>query len=155
MHRRSHSERGQNLVEFALLTPFVIAFLAIIVMVGLALHGRASLQQAVREGARQAAVGASLTDVQDLAAANAPNHLEPADIHWCHPVGATSGTQGKVGDPVRVYIEIDGEEGFPFKIVPTTGILAAIGVSPITVQMEPRGTARLEKSVTSPVNCPT
>ncbi len=148
----ARSERGQNLIEFALLAPFVIAFIAIIVVLGLALNTRSSLQQAVREGARQASVGKSLTDVQNLASGNAPEVLSPSEVQWCHPMG-TGGTQGKVGDPVRVYVVEGGTEGIEYTLVSAGGIFSALGVPPLTVRMGPRATARLEKSVSIPVDC--
>jgi hypothetical protein len=149
---RGAMERGQGLMEFALLTPVVILFVAAIFIVALALNARSSLQQGVREGARQAAVGASLSQVQNLAAGNATEYIDPADVLWCHPVGP-NGTQGKVGDPVRVYVYKSGDEGYPFALVPSGGILDAF-TDPLTVRMSPRATARLEKSVAAPVDCP-
>jgi hypothetical protein len=152
--RTGAGERGQNLIEFALMFPLVLLFIGVIIVFGLLLHTRSNLQQAVREGARQAAVGRSLTDVQNLAAGNSNSTLDPADVLWCHPID-TDGTQGKVGDPVRVYIFRDGAEGYPYDIVPSGGTFDAVfGASAATVRMSPRATARLEKSVTAPVNCP-
>lgn len=147
------TERGQNLIEFALLAPAVLVFIGIIVVIGLALNTRSSLQQAVREGARQASVGATLSDVQNLAAGNAPDVLIPADVRVCHPVGP-SGTKGQVGDPVRVYLYKSGAEGYPYRLVSSGEILSAAGVPNLTVRMSPRATARLEKSVATPVDCP-
>lgn len=144
------AERGQNLIEFALLTPAVLVFIAAIVIFGLALNTRSSLQQAVREGARQASVGATLAEVQSLAAGNAPDTLTPTEIQWCHPAGPT-GTHGRVGDPVQIYIidSGDGLKGHPFPLVPTNGIFASFGLSDVTVRLSPVATARLEKSVPS------
>jgi TadE-like protein len=146
-------ERAQALIEFALLSPLAIMFIAAIVVFGLALNTRSSLQQAVREGARQASVGATLAQVQDLAAGNAPDALVPADVLVCHPVG-TSGTQGQIGDPVRVYIYKGGAEGYPYTLVSVGGIFNALGLGSLAVRMSPRATARLEKSVLTPVDCP-
>ena len=136
-----------------MLAPFVIMFIAIIVVIGLALNTRSSLQQAVREGARQTSVGATLSAVQDLAAGNAPDALASADVLVCHPVG-TSGTKGQVGDPVRVYLYKSGAEGYPYTLVSVGGIFSALGAPSLTVRMSPRATARLERSVGSPVDCP-
>ena len=146
------SERGQNLIEFAMLTPFVIVLIAAIVIFGLALNTRSSLQQGVREAARQIAVGVPVPTAQALAAGNAPDVLTPADVLVCYP--DNNGSKGQTGDPVRVYIYKDGAEGYPYTLVPATGIFSALGASSLTVRMSPRATARLEKSVTSPVDCP-
>lgn len=155
--RISETERGQNLVEFALLTPFVIIFIGAIVVFGIALNTRSSLQQGVREGARQAAVGASLAEVQNIAAGNAREVIDPADVAWCHPPGPTSpATQGRIGDPVRVYIYKDGAEGYPYEVAPSGGVLTMFGFSRPAIRMSPIATARLETSVSagSIVNCP-
>jgi len=92
-----------------------------------------------------------LPTAQAIAAGNDPD-LDPADIRVCHPVNGTS--QGKVGDPVRVYIFKDGAEGYPFTFVKSGGILKVLSVPDLTVRLAVRATARLEKSVASPVNCP-
>ena len=152
----SEGERGQNLVEFALMFPLVLLFIAIIIVFGLMLHTRSNLQQAVREGARQAAVGRSLTEVQNLAAGNSNSTLNPLDIQWCHPLDI-DGTQGKVGDPVRIYILPQGEseEGYPYKLVATGGTFNTVfGAGALTVRMAPVATARLEKSISFPEPCP-
>lgn len=148
----ARGQRGQNLLEFALLSPFVVVFIGGIVIFGLAMNTRASLQQAVREGARQISVGRTLAEAQNIAAGNAPDVLHPADIRVCYPMNGTS--QGQVGDPVRVYIYRSGAEGYPFTIAPTSGVLNAIGIRNLVVRMSPRATARLEKSVSSPNSCP-
>jgi hypothetical protein len=150
---RHRHDKGQNLVEFALLFPFVLLFLGAIIMIALTLHARSNLQQAVREGARQAAVGKTLTEVQNLAAGNAPDTLDPEDVRWCHPTGAESNTRGHVGDPVTVYIwdENDGvpaPEGYDQTLVPASGSLFnSMGMDEFKIRMKPRATSRLEKSV--------
>lgn len=141
------AERGQNLIEFALMFPAILLFIGVIVVFGLMLHTRSNLQQAVREGARQAAVGASLAQVQTLAAGNANETIVPADIRWCFPNGT-----GKVGDPVKVYIYKSGAAGYPYQLVPTGGTFDAVfGASALTVRMGPTATTRLEHSVTASV----
>jgi hypothetical protein len=141
------NERGQNLIEFALLFPIVLLFIGLIVVFGLLLHTRSNLQEAVREGARQAAVGKSLNEVQDLAAGNSNSTLDPSDIKWCFPDGT-----GGVGDPVQVYIYNDGDEGYPYEIVPDGGTFDVVfGASAFTIRMDPRATSRLEKSVPASV----
>jgi len=136
-------EGGQNLVEFALMFPAVLLFLGVIIVFALMLHTRSNLQQAVREGARQAAVGASLTEVRDLAAGNANDTLDPADVRWCFPDGT-----GHVGDRVQVYIYKDGGEGYPYDLVATGGTFNALfGAGALTVRMSPKATTRLEHSV--------
>jgi len=57
--------RGQTLVEFALVLPIIVILLFGIIDFGLMLNHRITLQHAVREGARYAAVHDGCTDIQD------------------------------------------------------------------------------------------
>ena len=130
----------------------LILLIGAIIMIALGLHTRSNLQQAVREGARQAAVGKSLSDVQDLAAGNSGGSLDSDEVDWCLPAGSS----GSVGDEIRVYIDEggDGSEGYAFVLIPAgNGIFSAMGVNPLSVNMAPRATARLEKSVSGIPAC--
>ena len=120
------AEGGQTLVEFAFIMPMLILLIGTIIMIALGLHTRSNLQQAVREGARQAAVGKSLSDVQDLAAGNSGGSLDSDEVDWCLPAGSS----GSVGDEIRVYIDEggDGSEGYAFVLIPAgNGIFSAMG----------------------------
>jgi hypothetical protein len=149
-------QRGQNLIEFAMLMPFVIVILAVIVMIGLGLHSRSNLQQAMREGARQAAVvGVGGSDppqaVYESAVGNSGGDLENDEIKWCRP-GATT----NVGDQIRVFIDEgdNGSEGYSFTLIPIGGIFSTFGFgSDVDVTMKPRATARLEKSISGVPAC--
>jgi hypothetical protein len=55
------SPKGQNIVEFALLTPIVILLMVAIIDFGMAMNRRIVLQHAAREGARMAAVSDNYT----------------------------------------------------------------------------------------------
>lgn len=153
-HRR---ERGQNLIEFAVVAPFVLLFIGAIVVFGLAMNARSTTQHAVREGARVAAVGAPLSEVRSIAAGNAPDRVDMDDVMWCHPGSGSS--RGEVGSQVVVYLDEttgDAKFGVPFTLVATGGMFKIFGVGDRTVQLNPRATARLEKSVPDAwlVNCP-
>jgi hypothetical protein len=146
------AEQGQNLLEFSMLMPVIVVIIGLMVILGLALNTRSSVQQAVREAARQVSVGVPVPTAQALAAGNAPDVLSPGDVRFCYPMNGTS--QGKVGDPVRAYLHTGGSEGYKYTIVKSGGILKALNLPNLTVTMSPRATARLEKSVSSPNNCP-
>jgi Flp pilus assembly protein TadG len=145
--RTTRNERAQNLIEFAMLLPIVLVFIFALVMFGIALNTRSNLQQAVREGARQAAVGSTFAQVQAQAAGNASESIVANEVRWCLPAGST----GKVGDTVRVYIDEgnNGSEGFNFTFVPADGLFSMFSVGSFGVNMKPRGTARLEKNRTA------
>jgi hypothetical protein len=146
------------LIEFAFVAPFVLLFVAAIIIFGLAMNARSTTQHAVREGARTAAVGAPLAEVRSITAGNAPDRVDEDDVMWCHPGSGSS--RGKVGSQVVVYLDEDGpagtELGVPFTLVATGGVFKIFGVDDRTVQLNPRATSRLEKSVPDEwlVTCP-
>lgn len=146
--RNVNSERGQNLIEFAIVAPFVLLFIAAIVVFGLAMNARSTTQHAVREGARTAAVGATLDEVKSITAGNAPERVDEEDVLWCHP--GSDSSRGEAGAQVVVYLDEDAagpKLGVPFTLAATGGIFSIFGVGDLTVQLNPRATARLEKSV--------
>jgi Flp pilus assembly protein TadG len=57
MHARRRRERGQSLVEFALIIPIFIILVFGIIDFGMGLRAYITVTQATREGARYAAVG--------------------------------------------------------------------------------------------------
>ena len=61
---RRRDEAGQSLVEFAMVVPLLLLIVFAIVDFGRILQGHVSLTNAVREGARAGAVGASSGTVQ-------------------------------------------------------------------------------------------
>jgi hypothetical protein len=130
----------------------ILAFIAAIIVFGLAMNTRASLQQAVREGARQASVGKTIADVQNLAAGNAPDVIGASNVKVCHPTG--SGLQGDVGSPVEVSIVQGGTAGYKYKLSESTGIFGGLfGLGDITITMDPKATARLETMAFPVVAC--
>jgi hypothetical protein len=140
--RRLCGERGQNLIEFAIVAPFVLLFIGAIVIFGLAMNARSSTQHAVREGARTAAVGGTLPQVREITAANAPERVDPDDVFWCHPDPPGPGAAGTVGAQVVVYLAATG------------GIFSIFGVGDVKVFLNPRATARLEKTVKDTAESP-
>jgi hypothetical protein len=147
----ARAESGQNLVEFAFISPLLILMIGAIIMVALGLHTRSNLQQAVREAARQVAVG-NTANADDIGSGNSGGTLSASEIKWCRPPGSN----GQVGDEVRAYVDETGggTEGYSYTIIPSTGIFQAMGVNSLSVTMSPRATARLEKSLPGLPACP-
>jgi len=69
------SARGQTIVEFALIAPVFFILLFGIIDFGLMLNHRITLEHAVREGARYAAVHDGCTDIQDRTKDRAGNAI--------------------------------------------------------------------------------
>ncbi len=58
-------ERGQALIEFVFMMPFVLLFMLIIIDFGIGLNHRVVVTGAAREGARYGATGASSDEIKD------------------------------------------------------------------------------------------
>ena len=58
------SERGQALVEFALLAPILVLLVLGIIQFGIIFYGQVTITAAAREGARMASVGKPDTDIE-------------------------------------------------------------------------------------------
>lgn len=140
---RARSERGQALIEFALLLPILLIFMLTVLDFGLALDRREVIQHAVREGARQAAVGVDEADVIDVVVAQSQGVLEADDVTICYVDGPTGAPAGFAGSDVRVSAI------FLYNFTLGSGeLLDAIGIDPdsLAIEMTPSGEARLETS---------
>lgn len=102
------SQRGQNLVEFALLAPLMFVFLFGIVDFGMALNQRITIQHAVREGARYGAVHVGCEDIQARTQGRAPGAISSADDVGVH----YSVQPAAVGDSITVSAPFKYD--FPF-----------------------------------------
>jgi hypothetical protein len=144
------SERGQTLIEFAFVMPIIFVFIVLLVDFGIAIDRREVLQHAVREGARNAAVGNDVTTVQDYTSAQSETVLAPADVSVCYVDNDGDGVAGNIGDNVRV------SAAFTYKFsVGSFELLSAFGVpqSSMSIPMTPSADMRLEKSVAGGVTC--
>jgi len=135
---RNGSSRGQTLIEFALVAPIIFLLLFGIVDFGLALDRRITLQHAVREGARYAAVHDGCTDIQDRTKERAGKVISNRDM-----VGVTyEHNPAAAGDTVTVTAPFHYD--FP--------LMSRFGVGTINVDVS--GSARLEMAVPSAEGCP-
>jgi Flp pilus assembly protein TadG len=101
-HRRPiSSEQGQTAVEFALVAPFIVALLLLVIQFGVAFHNYVTITDAARAGARKAIVarfGSGNFDdatqaVKDSAGALDQTTLEqPGMIDISDPAGMTPGS---------------------------------------------------------------
>jgi Flp pilus assembly protein TadG len=77
------SERGQSMTEFALVMPLLVVILFSIIQFGIAFNHYLSLTDAVRAGARKAAVARHLSDPEDATVTSvraAATDLKEADL---------------------------------------------------------------------------
>jgi Flp pilus assembly protein TadG len=103
MTRRHHisSEQGQTAVEFALVVPFIVALLLLVIQFGVTFHNYVTITDAARAGARKAIVArfgnANFDDakqaVKDSAGAlNQTTLSQPGMIDISDPDGMTPGS---------------------------------------------------------------
>ena len=121
-------EKGQNLVEFAMVLPIFLILVFSIVDFGMGFHAWITVTNAAREGARVGAVGADSATIQARVADTASS-LTEGDL-----VVTVVNAQGGSGEAVSVDVEYDYE-----LITPLSGILGIIGGgfgSPITFHSE-------------------
>jgi Flp pilus assembly protein TadG len=77
------SERGQSMTEFALVLPVLVLILFSIIQFGIAFNNYITLTDAVRAGARKAAVARHLSDPEGATVTSlraAAKGLKPADL---------------------------------------------------------------------------
>lgn len=108
------NEKGQSLVEFALLLPILLLILMGIIQFGIIFNGQVTVTSAAREGARLAVVGADDEQVKDrveeAAVALLLNIDRDDDIEINRAVD---------GDEGKLSVKVDGEVDI---IVPLLGM---------------------------------
>jgi len=147
------NQRGQSLLEFALIAPFVLFFLLALVDFGIAIDRRIVLDHAVREGARYASVGgqaltsgtpANASDVKTYTSAQAQGVVGGSAVGVCY-LDDNGGGFG-LGDTVKVTAN------YTYNFV--TGFSAIIpGISP-SISMNASASARAEYAIAGPALCP-
>jgi Flp pilus assembly protein TadG len=145
-------DRGQALIEFAFVAPLFLVLLLTILDFGIALDRREVIQHAVREGARQGAVGASESEITTITVNQSQGRFAAGDVTVCYVDGdGGSPPAGTVGSNVRVSGTYDYELFFG-----TDGLFEWLGVDPsaFTVNMTPSAEARLEQSLAGVTECP-
>ncbi len=147
-------ERGQAMVEFALVAPVFLLLVAGIIQFGVGLNYWLDLQRIANQGARWAAVNCGNTgggfnpcsptlkdylEQEELSAGN------DASAFICYEAVTGPGGTATIGDPVTVELTT------PFTFVPIVGLG--------TIDLKARTTMRLEQRPTNPgllsvIECP-
>jgi Flp pilus assembly protein TadG len=125
---RRDGEKGQNLVEFAMVVPIFLILVFSIVDFGMGFHAWITVTNAAREGARVGAVGADTATIEARVVDTASSLVgEELDI-------TVVNAQGTPGDAVSVDVQYDYE-----LITPLANLLGIFGGglgSPITFHSE-------------------
>ena len=138
-------ERGQALIEAMFVIPFVLALILLILDFGIALDRREVMVHAVREGARAAASGASVSQVKAAAVDQSEGNLKAFDVSVCYRDDNLNGYLGDVNDSVEVTIS--------HKYQLLVGGISWIGV-PTQLDISPTAKAPLLNPVTGATACP-
>ncbi len=125
---RRDGEKGQNLVEFAMVVPIFLILVFSIVDFGMGFHAWITVTNAAREGARIGAVGADAATIEarvvDTASSLAADDIDVTVVN----------AQGAPGEAVSVNVEYDYE-----LITPLANLLGIFGgglAPPITFHSE-------------------
>jgi Flp pilus assembly protein TadG len=141
LSRRLRGQRGQVLIEFALLAPLIFVFLFAIVDFGIALDRRITLQHAVREGARAAAVEVDPLVAQQATAAQAQGLIDETDVEVCYVDEDGSG-QPDALEHVKVSTSFTYQLTIPFgQLMGAFGIDVGGGI-----EMTPDATSAFENT---------
>jgi Flp pilus assembly protein TadG len=132
--RRRRRERGQALVEFALVVPIFLILVLGIVDFGWALRSWITVTNSAREGARLGAVGATCDDIKQRAVDTSAGLLTLSDV-------TAQNCQGDPGTSVVVTVTHD----YSF-ITPLGGLLTTFtgGTLPSTITMTSSSDMRIE-----------
>lgn len=120
-HMPRKTQRGQSLVEFALVLPIFLVVVFAIVDFGMGLRGWITITNAAREGARVGAVYAEPGTAGTLASPASCATVDPADestiagrscstaagLPRANLAVGVEGAGGDTGDPVRVKMTYD------------------------------------------------
>jgi Flp pilus assembly protein TadG len=140
MMRRRREQGGQSILEFVVIFPILMLFLFSFVDVGVAMSRRATLNHAVREGARYAATldnsdGGDF--VRNRTSAQSQNLVPAGDVTICYEDTNGSGDVDR-GDAVDVTAP------YIYKPFILRVALGWFGVGFADVDMSATGSARME-----------
>jgi Flp pilus assembly protein TadG len=123
--RRIASEDGQTLVEFALVAPFLVAFLLAIIQFGIAFNNYVTLTDAARAGARKAVVarfGPGSFDDAKQAVLDAAGSLDQSKLNQPGAIDVSDPSGMSSGSLVTVTVK------YPYTIdIPLLGIPVSSG----------------------------
>lgn len=139
---RSRRERGQALIELALVLPLIVVFILTLVDFGIAIDRREVLQHAVYEGSRRGIVGTTIDEIKTRTIAQSQGLLAAADITVCY-IDSDGNGDVNAGDDVRVAANYD----YNFS-VGGGEILTAFGVPVPSIALTPSADSRLANGPT-------
>ncbi len=151
----TEKERGQALIEFAFIVPFLLALLLLILDFGVAIDRRQVIQHAVREGARQGAIGAGEAQIRTIVSEQSQGVLEPNNVDVpivCYVDSDGDPTSNPTaGSSVRVGASYDYQLFFGVELLDWFGVTDD---DDFTITLDPDAEARMETSLAGVTPCP-
>ncbi|HEY7465476.1 MAG TPA: TadE/TadG family type IV pilus assembly protein [Dehalococcoidia bacterium] len=115
---RRHGQRGQSLLEFALVLPIFLLFVMGTVDFGWALRNYITATNAAREGARYGVTGAISNDIKSRVVARSSGLLQTSDVKVCRGTTCDSGLSNTDSSTVIV------KATYTYKFITPLGSLA-------------------------------
>lgn len=141
-------QRAQTVLEFALIAPIAFVLLFGIIDFGIAFSHRVTIEHAVREGARYAAVNADPDAIRERTSAQSRGLVDASVVEVCYEPGPkNTGTLGFPGD----YVKVTAPATYGLTIIGRG--LELIGGSVGPINLTTHGDARLELRVSNAEPC--
>jgi hypothetical protein len=119
-------QRGQALVEFALMLPLLLIVLFLVVDFGVGLTRWIAITNAAREGARLGAVGADEADIRLKAVDTSDGILSSGDVQ----VGFLDADgSGEIGPGDSVVVDVD----YDYNLITPLGHFLTVAFNPLTL----------------------
>ncbi len=134
-------QRGQSLVEFALVLPIFLLVVMATVDFGWALRNYITVTNAAREGARYGVTGASADDIKQRTAARSSGLLQTAEVKICRGITCDSGMANTDASTVIV------KANYRYKFITPLGSIAnfiSLGAVPDPLPLSSSTSMRLE-----------
>lgn len=145
LKRRGRSEKGAEVVEFALMLLPMLAFLFLVINVAWVIFTRACLQEAVREGVRYAITGHPDASVQTYTQQHSFGAISQAcsvQVQYFSPTSlSTPVTSFAAGDVVEISISNMGVSTLAPLLISPAAVPLSASASDI-MQTPPTGTTR-------------
>lgn len=147
--RTRRRERGQAMVEFALLLPLFLIVIFIAVDFGVGLSRWVVLTNATREGARLGVTGVSSNEVQIKTASSTDGLVTAGDVTVNYIDASGNGTTGDKGDSIVVETNYDYGLITPLKVLLGLGPTGSLTFSSCTdMRMELPASGAVDDGVT-------
>jgi len=134
LYKRNRRQRGQSMVEMALVLPLFLVIVMATIDFGWALRSYIVLTNSAREGARVGAIGASEADIQTRVVSKSAGLLETADV---------TVTNAQSAPGTELSVRVDYDHNYISPLGPLLDLISA-GSVPDPIPISSTTTMRME-----------